>query len=74
MVHRLQLQLLCPGDILKVAPTSIFIILGGRDVNASKRPTLQTFSPSREITAGLHVTVDFDRYLDTTWGSLHPYH
>ncbi len=47
MVPRSKLQLLFPGEIIKVATTYQFIIYGRRDANACKRPTLQTIQLKR---------------------------
>ena len=47
MVPRSKLQLLFPGEIIKVATTYQFIICGRRDANACKRPTLQTIQLKR---------------------------
>ena len=61
MVPRSKLQLLFPGEIIKVATTYQFIFCGRRDANACKRPTLQTIQLKRRTTGqgcgnfGLHL-------------------
>ena len=61
MVPRSKLQLLFPGEIIKVATTYQFVICGRRDANACKRPALQTIQLKRRATGqgcgnfGLHL-------------------
>lgn len=47
MVPRFKLQLLFPGEIIKVATTYKFIICERRGANAYKRPALQTIQSKR---------------------------
>ena len=59
MVPRFKLQLLFPGEIIKVATTYQFIICGRRDANACKRPALQTIQLKRIATGQGCGNLDF---------------
>ena len=59
MVPRSKLQLLFPGEIIKVATTYQFIICGRRDANACKRPALQTIQLKRIATGQGCGNLDF---------------